>query len=114
MSHKNMPVFIRWEKFLLWQMVLTEKFPKRVRFTLSTRIDNMALDILEQIIEAAYTKDRLDILKRANLMIEKMRVIFRVCHKQRHMSNRSYEYAVKELYEIGGMLGGWIREQKKK
>ena len=113
MSHEDLPVFTRWYRFLGWLLKTTEKFPKRVRFTFSTRLDNMALDVLEKIIEAAYTKQKTDLLKRANLTVEKMRVLIRLCHEERYLGNRAYEHAVEELFETGKMLGGWIRHQEK-
>ena len=113
MGHEELPVFIRWYKFLDWLLHTTEKFPKRIRFTLSSRLDNLALDILEKIIEAAYSKDKVELLKRANLDIEKLRVLLRICHDHRYMGNQSYKYAIKELYETGRMLGGWINVQKR-
>lgn len=111
MSHEELPVFVRWYRFVGWLFNATEKFPKRVRFTLSSRLDNLALEVLENIIEAAYTRNRTALLRRANLNVEKMRVLMRLCHEQKHLGNRSYEYAVKEMYETGKMLGGWIRSQ---
>ena len=113
MGHETLPVFVRWSKFLNWLLDVTEKFPKRVRFTISSRIDNMALDILELIIEAAYTHRKADILKKANLKLEKLRVLCRICHQRHYLSNRSYQYAIKEMYESGRMLGGWIKQRKK-
>jgi four helix bundle protein len=110
-SHKELPIFVRWYKFLGWLLDTTEKFPKRVRFTFSSRLDNLALDILEKITEAAYSKDKVNILKRINLEIEKMRVLLRLCHDKQYLSSRGYEHAAKELYEIGNMVGGWIKER---
>jgi four helix bundle protein len=114
MSHDEIPVFTRWYKFLIWVLDSTEKFPKKVRFTLSSRIDNITLDVLEKIIEAAYTHSKIDILRSANLKVEKLRVLLRICYEKGYLNNRSYEYAVKELYETGRMLGGWIKNQEKK
>jgi hypothetical protein len=54
MSHEDLSIFVRWESLLDWLLNATEKFPKRVRHTFSNRMDNMALDITERIIEAAY------------------------------------------------------------
>jgi len=112
MGHEELPIYIRWYKFLGWLLNATEKFPKRVRFTFSTRLDNMALDVMEKIIEAAYSRDKLELLRRANLEIEKMRVLSRLCYDQGYFGKRAYEYAVNELYEVGRMLGGWIKEQQ--
>ena len=54
-------------QFLLWLGPTLEKFPKDKRFTLGDRIQNQALDILEALIEATYTRDRVLHLRRANL-----------------------------------------------
>lgn len=114
MGHEDLPVFVRWYKFLGWLLDTTEKFPKRIRFTFSGRIDNLALDILEKIIAAAYTSDKAGLLKQANLELEKLRVLLRLCHERKYISVRSYEYAVKELYETGRMIGGWIRKMERR
>ena len=52
----ELQLFIKWTEFLKWLLNTTEKFPKKVRFTFTTRIDNLALDILEDIIEFRYDK----------------------------------------------------------
>ena len=95
MGHEDLSIYIRWEAFLFWLLNTTEKFPKRTRFTFSSRLDNMALDILEGIVEAAYLSHKIDLLKRINLNLEKMRVLIRVCHKNRYIGNRGYEHAVR-------------------
>ena len=58
MASIELPLFVHWEKTLSDIFSRTEKFPKRVRFTFSSRIDNLALDILEKIVEARYAKDK--------------------------------------------------------
>lgn len=112
MGHEELPIFVRWYKFVGWLFETTEKFPKSVRFTLSSRLNNFALDVLERIIEAAYSKNKSELLKRANMDVEKMRVLFRLSHDQRYINAQSYKYAVEQLYESGRMLGGWIKERK--
>lgn len=39
------PVLILWYEFARWLLGKTQGFPKRVRFTFSTRLDNLALDV---------------------------------------------------------------------
>lgn len=114
MGHEELPIFVRWSRFIGWLLAKTEKFPRRARFTFSSRLDNMALDIVEKIIEATYSHDKIQILKSINFDLEKMRIILRISHEQKFMSTRAYEYAIKELYETGRMLGGWIKEQQKR
>ena len=49
-AHEDLPVFVRWVEFVKWLLPTTEKFPRRVRFTFSNRIDNLALDVVEDLV----------------------------------------------------------------
>jgi hypothetical protein len=64
-------------QFLIWLMPTVEKFPRSHKFTLGDRIENAALDVLDALIEATYTRDRMPHLRRANLGIEKLRFLLR-------------------------------------
>ena len=64
------------------------KIPRRVRFTFASRIDALALDVVEDLVEARYSKDKREILKRANLRLEKIRVLLRLCHEQQFLPRR--------------------------
>ena len=44
-------------RFLAWLMPAIEKFPKSHKFTIGDRAQTIALDVLEALIEATYTKD---------------------------------------------------------
>lgn len=48
-----------------WLLPHVEKFPRSHKFTLGDRIANTALDTLELLIEATYTRQRRDLLRRA-------------------------------------------------
>jgi hypothetical protein len=108
---EDLPIFVHWMEFLKWLLPTTEKFPKRLRFTFVDRIHNLALDIVEDLVEARYTRDKRDILKRANLRLEKLRVLMRLCHDGRYLSHDGYQFAARALNEAGRMLGGWLRQQ---
>jgi hypothetical protein len=62
-------------QFLVWLLPAVEKFPKSHKFTLGDRIEITALNVLESLIEATYTRDRADALRRGNLGIEKLRFL---------------------------------------
>lgn len=109
---RELPLFVHWVDFLGWLLPTTEKFPKRVRFTFASRIDSMALDVLEDIVEARYTRPKEAILHRANLRLEKLRVLLRLCHRQRFLPTAGYEHSARRLDEAGRMLGGWVKQQK--
>jgi len=107
------PVFERWCGFLDWILNVTEKYPKSARFTLATRTANHSLDVLEALIDAIYTKDRMHILKQINLYIEKIRILIRIAYRRTYLSSKQYEYASGELAEIGSMVGGWIKATRR-
>ena len=57
-------------RFVLWLVPTVEKFPRRQRFLLGDRLQATALDVLERLVEATYTRDRRRHLDAANLGIE--------------------------------------------
>jgi hypothetical protein len=103
-------IFIKWSEFLKWLLNTTEKFPKKVRFTFTTRIDNLALDILEDIIEFRYDKNaRQTGFRRINIKFEKLRILLRICHELQYLSTRQFEYAMIHINEVGKMTGAWLK-----
>ena len=60
-------------RFMLWLIPAVEKFPRTQKFLLGDRIQNAALDVLERMIEATYTRQRDALLGQANTSIEKLR-----------------------------------------
>jgi len=110
----DLPIFVKWTEFLAWLLPTTEKFPHKVRFTFANRIDNLALDLVEDFVEARYTRDKRAILTRANLRLEKLRVLLRLCHDLRYLPHVSHEHAMRALNEVGKMLGGWWKQQEER
>jgi hypothetical protein len=104
---------VLWYDVSKWLLNKTEKFPKKVRFSFSNRIDNLALDILEGIIEARYSKEKKDVLRRIDLNMEKLQVLLRMCHDMQYLDHKGYEFATKKINESGKMVGGWRMQQEK-
>jgi hypothetical protein len=59
--------------FILWIIPKLEKYPRSQKFLLANRIENLMLDILELLIDAAYSKKKDEPLRSANLKLEKLR-----------------------------------------
>jgi len=109
-SDGDLPIFVKWLDFLKWLLLTTDKFPKKARFTFSDRINNLALNIVEELVEARYTTHRTGILIRANINLEKLRVLMRISYELRFISFKNYEHAMYSMNEVGKMLGGWMKE----
>lgn len=88
------------------------KFPRNVRFNMADRLTNISLDILELIVEAIYTKQRISLLNRINLGMEKIRALFQICLENRYIAVSQYEYISREINEAGKMVGGWIKNEE--
>ena len=96
---------------IMWLMGRVEKFPRSQKFTLGDRIVNLSLDTLDVLIEATYTRKRLPLLQKANVQLEKLRYLIRLCHDFKLLSSKQYAYISNEINEVGKLVGGWIRSQ---
>jgi hypothetical protein len=105
-------LFVHWYDFSKWLLDKTEKFPRKVRFSFSNRIDNLALDIIEGIIEARYSRNKKEMLRRIDLNMEKLRVLLRMCHDLRYLDTKGYEFSARKINEAGKMVGGWRKQQE--
>lgn len=82
------PALEHMQRFLLWLVPTVEKFPRSQKFTLGDRIQTTALDVLERLVEATYTKARAKSLQAANLGIEKLRILIRLATELKIMDLR--------------------------
>jgi len=96
-------------QFLAWLVPTIEKFPKSHKFTIGDRIETVALDVLEALIEATYTRERTQYLRRTNLGIEKLRFLLRLAADLRLLDRRRYEHAARTLDDTGRLVGGWMK-----
>jgi hypothetical protein len=110
--NEDYPLFVKWMSVLDWILERSERMPKSVRFSVASRMASYALDVTEGIVEAIYSRDRVPILHRTNLVVEKLRVLMRICHGRRYISGRQYAFISEELDEVGRMLGGWRRASR--
>jgi hypothetical protein len=97
---------------LKWSIPTIEKFPRSQRFLLGDRIENHILDILELLISARYSRDKIDYLKKANLKIEVLRFLWRLSLDMKYLNNRRYEHVSALINDIGRLIGSWIKYVK--
>ncbi len=94
-------------RFILWLVPAVDRFPRSRKFLLGDRIQTTALDVLEQLIEATYTRRRAGHLASANLGLEKLRFLFRLAWDLRILDRRRYEHAARCIDETGRKVGAW-------
>lgn len=111
---EDYPIFMHWYQTLDWILATVERFPKNVRFSLASRLADVALETMDLIVEAIYTKHRLRLLDRVNLLLEQQRVLFRIACDRRYLSRRQHAYIANALEESGQMIGGWRKKSHEK
>jgi hypothetical protein len=96
---------------LLWLIPQLDKFPRVRRFTLGERLEAGLLEVLELLVEAAYTRNKEASLRRANLRLEVVRHLWRLTHELKVMATRQYEHGASLIDDLGRQIGGWLRSQ---
>lgn len=103
------PVIEKQYQLILWTLPKLANFPKDQKYLLTDRIEKLMLDILELLIEAHYSKEKRNLLIKANLQLDKVRYLIRMAKDMKYINLRAYDYLTDRLLEIGRMMGGWVK-----
>ena len=100
-------------RFLLWLVPTVEKFPRSQKFLLGDRIQSTALDVLERLIEATYTRNGAPLLARRQPRAGEAAAFCSgsppIC---KLLDLRRYEHAARSIDEIGRLVGGWLKASR--
>jgi hypothetical protein len=110
----ELPVIADTLDLLTWTSGRVEKFPRLHRLSLGLRLQTGMHDLLDLLIEARYSSDRLRLLNLCSVRVEQIRLAFRVACDLRILALNSHEFACRRLAEIGRQVGGWKRQQEQK
>jgi hypothetical protein len=94
-------VLIKWYDFTKWLPDRIDGFPKNQRFIFGQRLADHALDILELLVEAAYSRRKSDLLATANRKIEMLRWLLRLAQERNLLSGKQYEFSCRGVTECG-------------
>jgi hypothetical protein len=97
---------------VMWTLPHVRKFPKDYKFWLGTRMADAAVDLLERLVDASYTANRVDLLRDANLRIERLRHLFRLARDLGSLEPRQHEFAAVHLDDLGRQVGGWLKASR--
>ena len=96
-------------ELILWMMNHLDKFPRKRRYTLGNRIENTLLEILENLIKAAFRQSKREHLQAANLQLEVLRHLWRLALESQTIAIKQYDFGMKSMNNIGMQIGGWIK-----
>ncbi len=94
---------------IIWLIPLLDNFPRNRRFTLGERLESGLLEILELLVEASYSKRKLDTLTRANLRIAVVRHLWRMAFELKIIPSKQYAHGAELLEQLGKQIGGWLK-----
>ena len=99
-------------QLVLWLIPVLDRLPRKQKFQLGDRLQTTALDVLDTLVEAAYTRERTTLLQRANLGLEKLRFWVRLAKDLQLMDFKQYEHAARLIDALGRQVGGWLRAER--
>lgn len=101
-------VLAKWEEHGAWLFQHAARWPKSARFTFCTRVQDLVLEVAELLVVARYEPgERRALLRRANLLLERLRVLLRMARATGISAPRGFESALRGIDEVGRMLHGW-------
>jgi hypothetical protein len=99
-------IAVRMESLLAWVAERVAKFPRDHRFTVGDSLLHACLDVTEHLIEASYRRDKRADLTAASRGLVRARVLMRLAHTLRCVSEAQHLHFAQESDEVGRMLGG--------
>ena len=97
----------------VWTAERVARFPRTHHYTIGQRMVTTLLDVQELLIEAHYSKEKRTLLRRVNLLLERLRLLVRLSKDLRCLSLSQYEFSARAINETGRLVGGWLRQQER-
>ncbi|MCP4428981.1 MAG: diversity-generating retroelement protein Avd [Chloroflexi bacterium] len=112
---KGSPIFVKTYDLLLWLVPRTTTFPREHRFVMARYVQEAAMRLQENLIEAATLpkknrNGRLNRLNKADAELTKLRYHLRLCRDLKLLDAGQHRHVSQMVDEIGRLLGGWFRQ----
>ena len=105
-------------------MVVTQKSPKHFRYTFVSRMQNLALSVIENLfrandvfvtkVDTAKKKERLDFQRSAMTDLKVLGYIALLSMEQKCILTKQYEQIAKMVTDCQNPLGAWINSDRKR
>lgn len=115
-------VIVKAKELASYVITITEKSPKRFRFTLVSRLQNYSMDIIEELYFAneVFLKDveaaelRLKHQRKALTNCRLLSYIAQLSMEQKCILPKQYEQITRRIYDVQNMLGAWMKSDRKR
>ena len=105
-------------------MTVTDKSPKRFRFTLVAKLQNYALDIIENLYRAnkvfvkagdrEKAQQRIDFQHQALTELKLLGYMAQLSMEQGCILPKQYEQITKKIHDCQNILGAWLNSDRKR
>ncbi len=121
-SHE-LTVILKAKELASYILTITDKSPKRFRFTLSSRLQNYALDIIENLYLANETfartngpaaERRLALQHKAMTQIKLLDYTAHLAVEEKCILFRQYEQISRQVSDCQNLLGAWINSDRRR
>lgn len=109
---RELPIIQKTYDLVKWYVPVLNKLPREHKFLLGDRITTGLYDLLEGLILARYSSNKLPQLKVLNGRLDLLRHQTRLLLDFELMSVQRYKYINQLINSVGQELGGWMRQQK--
>ena len=123
-SKSELSVITKAKELCSYVMTVTDKSPKRFRFTLVSKLQQYALDAVEHLIranevfvaagDAAAAKQRLACQRNAMTNMKLLGYMAELAMRQQCILPKQYEQITKGIYDAENMLGAWMNSDRRR
>lgn len=114
---KEMAVFTHARKLSEYIFVITEKSPKKYRWSIISRLQNASVELVENLYRANFERDealRITFQKCAAVCIKLIDFYAETARKKQAITIRQTAVLAKHIAETEKLLNGWVRSTKRK
>ncbi len=109
---QELPIIQKTYDLIKWYIPILNRLPRDHKFILGDRIMRELYDLLEGLIRARYSQNKLPQLETLNSQLDILRYQTRLLLDFQLLAIKQYEYAGQLLNDIGIDLGGWMKQQR--
>jgi len=108
----DLPIIQKTYDLIKWYVPILNQLPRDHKFLLGDRIIAGLYDLLEGLIKARYSKEKLPQLLTLNINLDVLRHQTRLLLDFGLLSAKRFAYVGQQVNTIGMELGGWIKQQQ--
>lgn len=113
---KEMAVFTHAKKLSEYIFVITEKSPKKLRWSIVSRLQNISTELIENLYRANNEREeaaRLEYQKRASVCIDLLDFYAETAKRMKAINLHQMSVIARQTSDVNKLLRGWIKSGKK-